>query len=344
MDNRAPRDDNFWTVLTYEALAFVRRGTAYGLPDDHQHSAVHWPSDIAGYRFLRAPKPVDGRVLVNQDAHLFGVVNRSHRLAPYLVHLLTPLYAPLVSGTPFEHLQADTWRCPQDGCAYYEDTDNLSAAAVRAIRDVQPTPAIASSSLIYEGIRARANPKFLRLVVDIVGLRHYQDSHLRSVGLACRIYGQDVRGDLDFQWVYEDYKSVLTSVTGEGAAARMYEEQERVQLQRRISLLARRWALSTQSAILRERHQDALALHNCLSQRARDVHEESLQDGRDLWKEACAIYSLLHAGITERETLNAVGDKAFERARETLDFWERGAGRRRLLPRANDPEMYRVDQ
>ncbi|KZV75985.1 hypothetical protein PENSPDRAFT_661467 [Peniophora sp. CONT] len=293
----AADDDNYWSTILYEGLAYVRQTHAASQPEEPPVGTIQWPEDVLGYRFMSPPKPVRGRVLVNHDAHLFGVVNRSHRIAPYLLELLSPLYGLLLDGTPFDYTEGNIWRCPQEGCVYHEDVQRLSAQAMRSVLDVQPTPVPAGKSLLCSQDPARPTPRFLSLVVNIVGLRHYQDGHLGAVGLTCTIYGQDSQGN----WLYEDQQSVLTSLTPEGSAARMHEDRERVRLQQRISLLSRRWAVTTQSAILRARQVDFDTFRRAMAENAREEHAKSLVNPRDVWKEACAVHALLYEGVHERQ-------------------------------------------
>ena len=158
------------------------------------------PAEL-GFRLPRRPEPLPKCVFVQQDAHVFSVRTDNDPMPAYIFDVLRRVFLHDFE-VPYDTLQPSShiWHCPLRGCEYTADLENLPQSAIDALRGFLPTPEgpnivfyIAASGPDHF---VRVNPDFRKLVVDIIGLRHYEAGHLSQLGLKCVIWGQTLDGNV----------------------------------------------------------------------------------------------------------------------------------------------------
>ncbi|KZV61682.1 hypothetical protein PENSPDRAFT_670860 [Peniophora sp. CONT] len=88
--------------------------------------------------------------------------------------------------------------------------------------DVQPIPELApdcADTWTIIGFAAQA--------VDILGLLHFESSHLEDAGLRCLIRGQGPDGNISYMWEHSNAKKILREKSMQGILARQNEEASR---------------------------------------------------------------------------------------------------------------------
>ncbi|VDB97826.1 unnamed protein product [Peniophora sp. CBMAI 1063] len=252
-----------------------RVSTIFSHPQDAESAELTWPHDLPR-RETTVPSvatPTHRVILVNEDAHIPAQF-RHQTTAPYILQAIQEIHStfadrPSRTYTPYSRM----WRCPYTGCNYIEDLAGLSHSAGEAVCRIAAVSLdsnflmddVASEFVTIAGGRYRARREFVRSVVDIIGLRHYE-THLADSGLRCWIRGQTPDGQISFMWEHDDLDFVLQSRTIEGWRARRHEELERLSLQSALSTQARRWAHEA-----RFWGKEELV---CQRRRARSVHHE----------------------------------------------------------------------
>ncbi|VDC04890.1 unnamed protein product [Peniophora sp. CBMAI 1063] len=361
----APDDTDTWSAMTDVALRHISRVSSLFMhPQDLESAELTWPEDLSRHEpTAEVLTPTYRVVLVNQDAHI-PTHARHPNTAPYILQAISDLYPALAKRpssryTPYARI----WRCPYDGCGYFEDLARLSHAAGEAVCRVAATAVdsyfltndLASDYIkLVEG-RYCARREFIKNVVDIIGLRHYE-SHLSQAGLRCSIRGQRPSGYLSFMWEHADMDAMLQSNSVEGVQARRHEEAARKRFQLALRAQARCWAHETrfwemggltaerQSArSLQHAFVKTLDLSHVLTDGGRHFSQlRELEPRRSLAVLAAGrkLHDDVYGAAAERETVNTAITSRLLLANEEIESWERGDGLFLTLDRGDSPELY----
>ncbi|VDB90238.1 unnamed protein product [Peniophora sp. CBMAI 1063] len=243
------RDDRYtWAKAADLALRHIAR-----VPEFVRH-----PDDTFVERGVpQSPLPTSTvareQPLVNLDAHVPWLV-RVPKTAPYVKALIDNVHFTLTRA-PSDYLPAysDLWVCPNHPCGFTVDLSALSNVDVIELRKAtngQYLPTFTEYS--DGGVVALVSSR--REVVDIIGLRHYEEAHLHQLGIRHVIHGQRDDGRILFYWVPVDILSLLTENSVRGSVARHYEEKCRANTQRAMAFTARVWAADILQGIREDEH------------------------------------------------------------------------------------------
>ncbi|KZV75987.1 hypothetical protein PENSPDRAFT_661468 [Peniophora sp. CONT] len=374
----APLDESFWTTLTYTALARLRQARPRTThPDDALAVVAQYPPGLdLPPDTITARGEGPQRLLVNHDAHLRRVSGHHVGAIPlYLRDLLCPEFESILDGPPHDWMSQDydsVWMCPQPGCEHYETLARLSPRAIEVVRAHIPEPragsAHGSAPDILQvhhhahGDRTAAHPAYNELVIDLVGVDHWETAHLGpAAGLKCVIHGQDrlhrviclaacqewvhaEASQLNYEWHDDSYADVLTSRTAFGIAARAFEESMRQRVQSSISIMARRWAIRTEQGV----HVAASLDRDAAHEHARDAAVSALREeemrghprGLSIWRQARDIHEEIYEVAADGAGARAAQEAAIAEARGLMEYWVGGDGRSRLEGRPNDPALH----
>ncbi|VDC03136.1 unnamed protein product [Peniophora sp. CBMAI 1063] len=226
-------DDHTWAKVADLALRHLAR---VGKPPTH-------PDDASlEDRFVErteAPRG-DSLQLVNHDAHIPPsvrvpqtwslIITDMRRVCTHFARRLSDFY---VAGT-------NEWVCPMHDCMYAIAINNLSVDEKKVVDGVTRGADVPFYTLV-DAFRV-TEPAFIREVIDIVALEHYESVHLQGLRIHHVIHGQDHTGRIMYYWQLNRISAEFLKKTVRGWEARRFEEIRRTEVQRALASEARQWA------------------------------------------------------------------------------------------------------
>ncbi|VDB98830.1 unnamed protein product [Peniophora sp. CBMAI 1063] len=257
--------------------------------------------------------------------------------------------------------QSQTWVCPKHDCVYTILLEDLTPAQHEVV-DVATVGIREPFVAVVEG-RHVVLPAFVREVIDIVALSHYENTHLQGRGFRHILHGQDVDGRIQYHWEPVRIQHHLTSTAAGGWEIRYHEEHRRLETQRALAAEARAWA----SELIRylddvdrdEARKARNSYHRFVVDRCDDLVNLDRSDGLfdahaslfDGGRASVQLASRTNAAMKEAHSVvydghrtitseHAARQRVRARAQAEMEYWINGEGAHRLVKRPNVRNLY----
>lgn len=122
------------------------------------------------------------------DAHIPAVV-RERKTAHFVLQSIRRFSEPL-SRRPSDYLagNSDVWMCPHNPCLYTIELKNLTQDQGETLE--HRTKDLATPFIVDENGSISASARYVREVIDIVALDHYEAAHLAPYNIKHTVHGQ----------------------------------------------------------------------------------------------------------------------------------------------------------
>ncbi|VDC05901.1 unnamed protein product [Peniophora sp. CBMAI 1063] len=257
---------------------------------------------------------------VNRDAHIPASV-RVPETPGYLTMRLCSV-ATSLSRRPSDYYLpgSDVWHCPHYACDWVIVLDNLTEAQKGML-----TRAMGEDTGLFMGDGGNAaapQPAFVREVVDIVALEHYQRAHFWRLGIRYILHGQRIDGRIAYHWEEPDGGRGPGKPRVRITSAEKHEEKCRVAVQRALSCEARSWATSTIQDVQKIEHAlraDASRVQReCALERGAKLINLKVDRVDSLFEHRASLYTDLH----HRHSVVMLPEKAMLRVKSAGQKFE----------------------